>query len=138
MAYCDRVDIQRVIAEQDLRELTSDGEQIDWAVVDDAILRASSIVDSYISVRYSVPITPTPKILEDKTVSIAVYLIYEKRAAGMTEVPNDVRRRYEDALAWLKEVRDGKATLIPSGTGDEGIRYKSRKRIFDEKWEGRY
>ncbi len=146
MAYCDREDIQRVIPETELVELTSESDVVDWNVVDNAIERASAIVDSYLGVRYSVPISPVSKILEDKTTDIAVYLIYEKRAVGMTEVPEDVRKRYEDAIQWLKEVRDGKAVLSGVSVGGEevsdtnvsGVRIKTRRKIYDESWESRF
>ena len=146
MAYCDRNDIKRVIPEADLIELTSDGQEVDWGVVDNAILRASAIVDSYLGVRYSVPISPVPKILEDKATDIAVYLIYEKRAVGMTEVPEDVRRRYEDAIQWLKEVRDGKAVLSGVSVGGEqvndasgdAVKMRTRDKIYSEDWEAKF
>lgn len=68
---------------------------------------ASSEIDSYLSQRYDVPVSPTPAILRRICVDIAVYQIGPE-AGTLTE---EKRKRYEDAVRWLRDVSAGKAGL---------------------------
>ncbi|MEG2265778.1 MAG: DUF1320 domain-containing protein [Acinetobacter sp.] len=67
---------------------------------------ASDIADGFIGVVYTVPLEHPPKNLTIYICDIARYLLHRQQA------PDEVRQRYEDAIAFLKRVADGKATLL--------------------------
>ncbi|QOW46458.1 MULTISPECIES: gp436 family protein [Acinetobacter] len=67
---------------------------------------ASDIADGFIGVAYTVPLEHPPKNLTIYICDIARYLLHRQQA------PDEVRQRYEDAIAFLKRVADGKATLL--------------------------
>lgn len=80
-----------------------DGEN----VVTKACSLAQGIVDGYLGVKYEVPVDPVPEVVVNHTGAIALYLLSD----GADTLTEEKRRRYEDAIAWLKDVAAGKATL---------------------------
>jgi phage gp36-like protein len=81
------------------------------AAFNKAAAKASSEMDSYLGVVYSTPVTPVADILVRFCVDISLYLASIDAGSGTDEK----RRRYEDALAWLKRIADGKAVLVTDG-----------------------
>lgn len=86
-----------------------DGDGVaDTAAVDRALADATGEVDSYIAARYPVPLAaPLPSRVVQVTVDIAFYRLC-REAGSYTE---EIRQRYDDALAWLRDVARGIATL---------------------------
>lgn len=78
----------------------------DTSVVTDALDNASSLMDSYIGVRYGVPLSSVPSIVVNYCIDIAVYMM----SPGMTRT-KEKRQRYEDAMSWLKAIARGDAGL---------------------------
>jgi|Deesub1362B_J571_1020462.scaffolds.fasta_scaffold00591_26 phage gp36-like protein len=148
MGYIERNDILNEISEGVLAELTSDSGIIEWAKVDKAIQDASALIDSYIGVRYTLPLESIPLILKKICKDITIYELYQQRVSenAISEVPEGVRKRYEQAVAFLKDIASGNATL--KGVDEQGqavtdesarkIRYKTRDKIFDDDWEDKY
>jgi phage gp36-like protein len=75
---------------------------------------ASGTVDSYCRGRYVTPLAPSDMVTA-RTLDIAVYLLFSRRRGGLqpTEL---VRQRYEDAIAFLKDVAAAKASLDQPAT----------------------
>lgn len=71
---------------------------IDWA---------ASIINSYLSTLYSLPLSTTPVALESCAADLARYQLDSIRPR------QDVRQRYEDAIKWLESVAAGKIGLGP-------------------------
>jgi len=118
MSYCTTTDLITFFGRRELVELTDhDGiGDIDNAVVAKMIALADAEIDAQLRARYEVPVTPVPAILTAKACDIARYHLYDYR------VTEPVAQRYKDALAWLREVRDGKidlgvATPTPTASG---------------------
>ncbi len=133
MAYCTYSDIDKRIGTEDLAALADyDGDGTpDADVVAAAIDDAASLIDSYLSVRFTVPVSPVPDVLRTRAVNLAVYFLRLRRDSAT----QDARRQYEDDIAWLREVASGAVSLgiEPSAAeGDRapGVRYESQKRIF--------
>jgi len=133
MAYCTQSDVETRIGETDLAALADyDGDGLpDADVVAAAIGDACSLVDSYLSVRFSVPVSPVPDVLRTRAVNLAVYFL----RLGRDSATEDVRRQYEDDVAWLRQVVAGNVSLgiEPSAAeGDRapGVRYETEPRIF--------
>ena len=140
MAYCAKSDILEQMDEDVLIQLTDDDDT--GAVVDAkitrAIVNADAEIDSYCGTKYTVPFTTVPAIILMVSVDIAIYNLYARRR-GATE---SVKERYDDRIAFLKDVSKGLATLgeddpdgVPSSADYPEI--SSSDRIFSrEKLEG--
>jgi phage gp36-like protein len=85
----------------------SDGEP-DTTALTKALSKASSEIDSYLGVRYNVPLTTVPEIIKGYTIDIAIYKCSSGPAAGLTE---EKRQRYDDAIKWLINLSKGVTSL---------------------------
>ena len=133
MAYCTDDDIETRIGASDLAALADyDGDGVaDAGVVARAIEDADALIDSYLSVRFSVPVSPVPDVLRTCAVNLAVYFL----RLGRDSVTEDVRAQYEADAAWLRDVAAGMASLgvepaPQEGSGAAGVRFESDERIF--------
>jgi phage gp36-like protein len=81
------------------------------ARLEQATRDGQSEVDSYLSSRYAVPLADPPAALKRFTGDIARYALYEDHAK------EEVRLRYKDAIAFLKNLAAGDASL---GAGESG------------------
>lgn len=92
---------------------------IDAGVMAKALADADAEIDSYIGKIYALPLATVPARVVDLAQDIALYKLYASNP------PEDVVRRYKDALAFLVNVSKGLAVLpgldgaspAPSGTG---------------------
>lgn len=121
MPYATQDDITRLYSPDALYVADRDGDgEAETDAVDTALAMASSEIDSYLGVRYPVPIAPVPALLVQFCVDMALYRL----ASSRDMLSEEHRRRYEDALAHLKRVGDGKAALIipadPATTDGDG------------------
>jgi len=109
VAYSIQADILEQLDEQTLIELTDDANEgeIDTDAVTRSIADADAEMDGYLGARYSVPLSPVPTIARKLSVDISIYNLYARRRGA----PEDRRQRYVDAIAFLKEVAAGRASL---------------------------
>jgi phage gp36-like protein len=133
MAYCALEDILDQLDEAELTLYTDDAYtgDMDTEVVDAKIEEAGAVIDAYLAVRYNVPVDPVPAMLKSLSVDIAVF----KLAARRNRESDSVRRRYEDAIKFLKDVAAGKAVIggidPPAGGGSRDYaRITAEPRIF--------
>lgn len=105
MPYVTQAEMVTRFGERELRELTdrTNLNAIDGAVVARAIADAEAECDSWLSVRYSVPLASPSDRLRAVAADIARYRLWADGA------PEHVRRAYEDALGWLRAVAAGSA-----------------------------
>ncbi len=75
-------------------------------VVDRALADADAIIDSYAAARYLTPMTPTPAVVVGVACVIARYKLHEDHATEL------IRRDYETALTWLRDVAAGRAQIV--------------------------
>ena len=115
MAYATQSDITTLYSENALYVADRDG---DGAVDTDAVARALSLasdeIDSYIGVRYKLPLTAAPGLLLQFCVDIALYRL----ASSGDVLTDDSRRRYDDTIKHLKDISRGAASLVLPDTGD--------------------
>lgn len=122
MAYATReqfislygLDAVRVVADRN-----QDG-QPDDQVIDDALANAAGEIDSYVGVLHRLPLQVVPPALVRVCGDIAMYRLSQDGA--LTE---DKRKRYEDAVSFLRRVADGSASLGQPTPPDEssGLAY---------------
>ena len=79
---------------------------VDPLAATSAFSKASSEIDSYLATRFDVPVSPAPDVVKERCIDIAIY-----RVCPDSALTDEKRRRYEDAIAWLKDVAKGLATL---------------------------
>jgi len=116
------VDIDQLIeryGESELIQLTDREASgfIEHEVLNRAIADAVAEIDSYLSARYVVPVTPAPPVLALHAANITRYRLYED------DTTEEVERRYRDALSWLRDIRDGRQPLdgaVPLSNGAHG------------------
>ncbi len=112
------------------RDRTGD---IDHAVVNVALSDASLEIDGYLS-RYNPPISPTPPVLVRVACEIAHYRLL---GINNTLLTDEIIKRYDRNILWLKDVKSGKAALNGvvndnDGKDDSGdaVQFNSGTRVF--------
>lgn len=117
MSYINQHDVVQRLGSQQFINLTDiDGDGIaDAAFLADNISDVEAEVDGYIGQRYSLPLSSSPAILKRICVDILVYRLSAYGALNTEEIT----KRYNDAVSWLKEVADG--SFILGGAEDNNL-----------------
>ena len=132
MAYSVQDDLLTMISQAELAALSADvGDEPDSQVVAEAIARADAEIDAACGLRYAVPFSPVPERMKSLSADLAIYHLYSRRSVA----PEVWRQKYQDALAFLKQVAAGQATLAGSGgeppaAAREAAEMDSNQRIF--------
>lgn len=79
----------------------------DTATVARALGDAAALIDGYIGLRVALPLDPVPAVVKNLSMDIAIYRLATD--AGL--LAEDMRKRYEDAIAFLRDVSRGLATI---------------------------
>lgn len=98
--YLSQAAFEQQFGVRETQDLIADGN--DYARAENA---AAGIVDGYIGARYTLPLTSVPGIVLGWVGDITRYRLWDEAA------PDEVRRRYEDAIAQLRDVSTGKMAL---------------------------
>jgi phage gp36-like protein len=109
MPYAVQADLSpRRISNSELIQLTDDTNSgaVNAQLVTDILDEASALIDSYVRVRYNLPLQASSQV-KGLCLTIGEYLLYLRRK----RVKTDVRQAYVDALAFLKDVSTSKAGL---------------------------
>lgn len=116
MPYATQQDLIDRFGEAELIQLSDRAEPpagaIDATVVGKALADADDAINGYLAARYTVPVAPAPLILTRLACDVARYYLYED------QVTEAVRKRYEDAVAYLKDAASGKVTLGVDALGE--------------------
>lgn len=118
MAYATQADIDGAFGLNELRQIAPDGSGgVDTARVAAAADRAAALADGYLGTRYVTPIATPGADLIGATADLARFILYDDQAT------DEVRKRRDDAIAWLRDVSNGKAgiagaTPIAGATGE--------------------
>lgn len=132
MAYCIQADLEKLIPVDKLAELTTEvGDTPDAKVVADCIARADAEIDSYLGVRYRLPLSPVPPQVKSLSVDIALYHLYSRRSVA----PPVRQQKYAAAVAFLRQVAAGQAVVEgvngePPGAEREVRELTSATRLF--------
>lgn len=116
--YATQQDMIDRFGSAEMIELTDREEPFTSAIVasvmTDALADATAEIDSYIAVRYALPLPSTPKMLEKVCCDIARKNLYKDRPL------DEVTENYKDAVAWLTKVSKGVAELDIDGAEPAG------------------
>ena len=86
---------------------------IDDTVLDRALEDADGEINGYLSSRFSAPINPVPTTLVRIACDMARYYLYDDNAT------DQVTKRYNDAVKFLKGVADGSISIGVSAAGEK-------------------
>ena len=114
--YCTQSDLITRFGQAELVQLTdtTGSNQIDAAVVAQAIADAEAEIDAYLTARYDLPLASVPANLERIACDIARYRLYADRPTDLVDL------RYRDALRYLEQVGRGAIALASSPAPDTG------------------
>lgn len=116
MPYATLADLLAHFGSDELIELTDratpQAGTVDETVLAHAQAAAKGEIDGYVAMRYALPFASVPLRLVDLACDITRYHLYTHA------VPDLVAERYRAAIAFLRLVADGRATLgIPENSG---------------------
>lgn len=140
--YAAQSDLLNRVTKQELMQLTDDSrppQQVNTAIVTAALTTASAIVDSYCRSRYAIPLQPSADAVA-VTADLALFEIYSRRPA--TRMPDNVATKRNNAIAFLKDIAAGKASLdqqtaSPQSYADGGkLPSRNDERFTDRNLEG--
>ena len=131
--YCVQADISTRIGADELIALADlNGDDVaDASAVAAAIEDAESHIDSYLQVKFAVPVDPVPDVLVKRATTLAVYFLQLRR----NSVTDDMREEVKRIDAWLALVVDGKVELglspkpTPSASAP-GVHWSAKTRVF--------
>lgn len=133
MAYCAKADLVQRFGVAELAQLTDEtaAQSPDDSEITNACDEASSLIDSYLSTRYDVPLDPVPTMVRKWACDLTRKALWKDRAG-----PDSVVSKNADAvLAQLRDVAKGVAGL-PDATGTTptvtgGAAYATPTPVFD-------
>lgn len=131
MSYCTLDDILKKIPRENVQQLTDDEGigDINQDRVNDAITEAGTIIDGYLTSRYTVPLVPTPPLVNHLAVDLSIYAIYSRRFE--TQMPESMKDRNDNALKLLKQIQLGVIQLGMETPVTAPGDYKSNKTVLD-------
>ena len=103
MTYATYTDMVSEFEELELTQL-SDRDRVgsvNISIISKALEFADDLIDGYLKERYTVPIINPPSNLIGIACDIARYRLYQEQPTPL------VQKRYDDAIAWLKDVARG-------------------------------
>jgi phage gp36-like protein len=106
MPYVTEEDFEEEFGRTELDDLLAGGADFERVNAG-----AESLVNGYIGAKYPLPLTGTPDLVRAWTLDVTRYRLWDEHA------PEEVRRRYEDAIAQLRDVAAGKMALPPDASG---------------------
>lgn len=104
-------------------------------IIEGAIEDADGEIDGYLAKRYTVPISPTPKIINKLSKDIAIYNLFSRVGIDESSEEKNYLNRYNAAIKFLTLVAEGKVSLgaeadNPATAAATGFSVKSNPRIF--------
>lgn len=104
--YITEAQFERRFGISELSDLQRDGNSFGQAEAE-----ASSLIDGYLTTRYTLPLVTVPQIVTGWAADITRFKLWDERA------PDEVRRRYDDALEQLTQLSRGQISLPPGSDG---------------------
>src|SRR5487761_1933573 len=130
MTYATQADMVSRFGLDEITRLTDRNNAgiIDTVVLGSALADADATLDGYLASRYTLPLTSIPAALPMRAADLARYYLY-----GIA-VPEQVKARHDDALAWLVQVAKGIVELgidAPTVNAEVGgVGFTANQRVF--------
>jgi len=110
-------------------------------VLERALRDADQTIDGYLASRYAVPLSPVPGVVQRLASDIARYFLFDDVVTELVE------KRYQAAVAFLKDVQAGKASFGTVAEADSGeatsvpaipVKVRSSRRVFGDEFLERF
>ena len=136
--YSSLTDLEKRLEPETLAALADDDKDgaADTDVVNAAIDDADSEIDSYLRVRYTLPLSSTPDVIKSLSCAIAIYNLFLRRRETVSE---EHQKRYEWAVSLLEKIAEGKIDIgdapdvfehdVPKTTSDPEERIFERNKM---------
>ncbi len=130
MSYATQADLVERFDQNQLLELADrDGDgTLDTDVVSRALADADAEIDVWIGKVHDLPLPSVPPRLVTVACDIAFYRLHPAAPSP------DARQRYEDAIAFLRAVAEGRAVLDAGGSppppAGDGVSHSAPDRVF--------
>jgi len=129
MPYVTQQQLVARFGEEELIQLTDRANvgAIDAAVLNQAIADAGAEIDGYLAGRYQLPLAQVPSVIALYCGDITRYRLYDDAAR------DEVRKRYEDAMKFLRLVSEGKVRLgadEPAAPAAGSVQMETSGRVF--------
>lgn len=143
MAYCSLDDIKQQVSEITLIEITDDNQtnEINTAIIDEAILYSETLIDGYLRGRYTLPLTTTV-LIKILAADLTVFRLYSRRFH--TDMPDSINDKYKNSIKLLEQIQKGVVSLgiETAGTPPKLGEYRTNKttsdRIFTKSFLGKF
>lgn len=112
------------------------------ARIDEAVARASDLIDGYLVRRYALPLAaPVPGLVMEWCRQISRYFLHQHRISD--EKSDPVARDYRDAMKFLQLIVDGKFFLgyndpVVTDATNVDVQFESDPSVFSRKELGRF
>lgn len=141
MPYCTIEEVRGMIKADALNMIIGDEYIEDEAereariipIIEEAIKDADGEIDGYLVKRYSVPLSPTPKVINKFSKDIAVYNLFSRAGIDEGEKEKNFLNRYKAAVKFLENVAKGVVDIgITDNTkkANTGFSANSNTRLF--------
>ncbi|WP_278395351.1 gp436 family protein [Acinetobacter venetianus] len=117
--YATRQDLEARFGANELANL--EAMQTNPDAVNEALQDATEEIDGYVGVKYALPLPSIPTTLKRVACNIARYRLYFQRPT------EEVEKRYESELEYLKSLAAGKAVLNIQNEQNEVVEEKPRR-----------
>ncbi len=130
MTYASQADMVERFGNDEILALTDKNTtgMIDSTVLGMALADADATIDGYLAARYSPPLSSIPASIPMRAADLARYYLY-----GL-QVPEQVKARHDDAIAWLVQVAKGIVELgidPPTLSAETGsVQMSANVRVF--------
>ena len=130
MAYCTEADLKARFGDQEIDDLLDrdNDSSADTNALASAQADCDAQIDGYLAALYETPLDPVPDLIVGIACNITRYILWGNNA------PEEVRKRFEDARAQLRDIAKGIITLpsdqVSQLSSAGGIEYMDEDRIF--------
>lgn len=146
MSYATREEVRQMIrdsafapiVDDAFRELAEDREAALDPLIDMAIQDADAEIDGYLAKRYTVPVSPAPRVLNKLSKDIALYNLFSRMGINEDSREKVIITRYNSAIKFLTLVAEGTVSLgteseDPASAAATGFTVSSNGRIFSRR-----
>ncbi|MBN1515519.1 DUF1320 domain-containing protein [Candidatus Sumerlaeota bacterium] len=118
MSYSSQAELEKRIGAARLARLADlDGDgSADADVLTAALERADGVIDLHLRGRYTVPFETAPAAVKELASDLALYYLHQARRETMSARD---RQAYEDAMAMLKGLAEGRGGLDVGGADED-------------------
>jgi phage gp36-like protein len=131
--YCTLDDIKQQISETTLIEITDDNQanEINTAIIDEAILYSETLIDGYLRGRYTLPLVTIPVLLKIISADLTIFRLYSRRF--QTDMPESINDKYKNSIKLLEQIQKDIISLgieVPESPLERG-EYRTNKTFRD-------